>query len=200
MQKTLFTLILSLFVSTSAFAADKAKTKDDPKMQEMMKKMAEASTPNEHHKRLADMAGNWSYTSKMWESENATPEESKGTSKMKMILGGRWLQQDIKGKAMGMPFEGMGLTGYDNIKGQYETLWLDTMGTAAMKGTGNYDEASKTLKDSGQFTCPATGKDEKYRGEWKIIDKNNMVYTMYSAGMDGKGPEFKNMEMTFKRR
>ena len=195
MKKTLFTIVLSLFVSTSAFAADKAKNDA-----EMMEKMKAAATPGEQHKMLADMAGSWNYTSKMWEAENTAPEETKGSSKMKMILGGRFLQQEIKGKAMGTNFEGIGVTGFDNIKNQYQTTWMDTMSTSIMKGTGSFDAASKTIKESGTFTCPTTGKEEKYRSEWKMIDKNNMVYAMYGTGMDGKGPEFKTMEITYKRR
>lgn len=195
----LLTSIFALTLLTTAFAhAEEAK---DAKKEEMMKAWQEASTPGAPHKMLASMAGTWSYTSKMWETPDAKPEESKGTSTMKMILGGRYLQHDTKGKAMGMPFNGMGLTGYDNVKGEYNTFWIDNMGTAMMTGKGKFDDSTKTLTDTGEFSCPMTpSKTQSYRGEWKIVDKNNMVYTMYSSGMNPDGPQFKNMEMTFKRK
>lgn len=72
------------------------------------------------------MAGSWIYTSKYWESEGAKPESSNGTAKLKMILGGRFMENDIKGKAMEMPFEGMGITGYNNVMGkirEYRAEW-----------------------------------------------------------------------------
>ncbi|MDZ4676715.1 MAG: DUF1579 domain-containing protein [Oligoflexia bacterium] len=199
MKKNLFLLIMTVAMSVTAVAADTAKIPNDPKHQEMMKAWTAYATPGAPHKILADMAGNWKYTSKWWESADGKPQESKGTSSMKMILGGRFLQHDTKGLAMGMPFEGMGLVGYDNIKNKYETIWLDNMGTGVMHGTGDFDAATKTLTDSGEFSCPMK-KERKstYRGEWKVIDKNNMTYTMHGPGMtDNK--EFKMMEMTYKR-
>lgn len=192
------TLLLSLLTFT-ALAQD--KTAMDPKMQEMMAKMKAAGTPGEEQKMLAGMAGSWTYTSKWWMSPDAKPEESSGTSTMKMIMGGRYLQHETKGKAMGEKFEGLGFTGYDNVQKKYDTIWMDSMSTAIMSGKGSYDQNTKTLTDQGQFSCPAA-KDmvADYRGEWKIIDKNNMSYSMYTKGMMDEGPEFKSMEMIFKRK
>lgn len=196
-MKVLSIALFTALLASYSFAAEKVM---DDKTKAMMEKMMAAGTPGEQHKKLAEMAGNWTYSSKMWEKADAAPsEESTGTSNMKMILGGRWLQQSITGTAMGAPFEGMGLTGYNNVTKKYETIWLDTFSTGAMKGSGNWDASSNTLKDSGKYACPMDNKERSYRGEWKIIDANNMVYAMYGKGMSGKGKEFKEMEMTFKR-
>lgn len=187
----------ALIFSNGIFAADKPL---DAKAQEMMKKWQEAGTPGANHKTLAGMAGKWSYASKWWEGPNATPQESKGTSNMKMILGGRWLQHEIQGMSMGQKFSGLGLTGYDNVKGKFETIWLDTMSTSLMRGTGDWDESTKTLKDSGTFSSPVTdSKTQDYRGEWQIVNKNKMIYSMFGSAPEG-GPEFKQMEMTFTRK
>lgn len=198
MRSTFLTALLIAAVNFSAGAAETAKPMD-PKKAEMMKAWQEYATPSDAHKVLAGTVGNWKYTSKFWEAADATPEESKGTSKLKMILGGRFLQHETKGKAMGMPFEGLGITGYDNIKKKYDTLWMDTMGTGVMHGSGSFDAATSTLTDKGEFTCPLTkGKTREYRTEWKITDKKNMTFTMYGPGPEG-GKEFKQMEMIFKR-
>ncbi|MEW6055481.1 MAG: DUF1579 domain-containing protein [Bdellovibrionota bacterium] len=196
MKAILFALLACTFMSASIFADDKAA--DDAKKKEMMEAWMKYATPGANHKVLEPIAGKWKYTSKFWEAPESKPQESGGTSTMKMILGGRFLQHDIKGKAMGMPFQGLGFTGYDNIKGTYESIWLDSMGTGLMHGTGSFDSATKTLKDSGEYTCPMSDdKKCKYRSEWKIVDKNNMLYTMW--GPDPEGKEFKQMEMAFKR-
>ena len=196
-----FILLLTFLVSVtslSAFAAD--PTVADLKKQETMAKMKEYSTPGEGQKVLAAMTGNWTYTSKWWESADAVPQESTGTSHLKMIMGGRYLQNDTKGKAMGMPLQGMGLTAYDNLKKIYETIWLDNMGTGIVKGQGQYDPATKTLSDKGEYTSPTIDSlIAEYRGEWKMVDANNMVYAMYGKGMAGD-KEFKMMEMIYKRK
>jgi hypothetical protein len=197
-MKTTLIYSLMMLMSVSAFAEDAAPAAD-AKKQEMMKKWQAAATPGENHKMLAGMAGNWKYTSKWWDAADAKPAESTGTSKIKMIMGGRFLQHETKGKAMGMPFEGMGLTGYDNVKGKFDTIWLDNMGTGMMRGTGTFDSSTKTLKDSGEYSCPISDdKTREYRSEWKIVDKNNMTYTMWGPGLED-GKEFKQMEMIFTR-
>lgn len=196
MRTTLFTILLMALVSVPALADDAAKA--EAKKQEMMKAWMKYSTPSDQHKILAGMAGQWKYTSQFWESAKGKPEVSKGTSSMKMILGGRFLQQDISGKAMGMPFKGIGITGYDNLKEKFETFWVDNMGTGMMRGTGSFDAATKTLKDSGEHSCPMSDdKTREFRSDWKLVDKNNMTYTMY--GSDEDDDEFKMMEMVFKR-
>src|SRR5687767_7477072 len=113
MRMSHFVLLTFCISSASVFAS----TNDDATKQELMKKWTEASTPGTQHDVLKGMAGQWKYTSKWWENAKATPQESTGTSSMKLILGGRFLQHETKGKAMGMPFEGVGITGYDNLKG-----------------------------------------------------------------------------------
>ncbi len=196
MKKLLLIPVLALSIGISASAADSAK---DAKMQEMMKKMKEYGTPGESHKVLSDLAGNWTFTIKHWETADAKPQESTGTSTMKMILGGRWLQQDAKSEMMGMPYEGFGLTGFDNLKKKYEAFWFDNMGTGAMHGEGTFDSKTKTLKETGTYSCPIVGKDTAYRTDWKIQDKDNFTYTMHGKGMNPKGKEFKQMEITYKR-
>ncbi len=99
---------------------------------------------------------------------------------------------------MGKPFEGMGLFGFDNIKGQYETLWLDNMGTGFVRGTGTYEASTKVLKDTGEYSCPISqNKTRAYRAEWKLIDKTHTVYEMWSTTPEGT--EYKQMEMAYLR-
>lgn len=203
MKTILATLVL--IVSTTAFSADKATDKaaagpDAKAMAEMMKAFEKYGTPGKEHKMLGDMAGEWTYTSKMWMQADGQPEESSGTASMKMILGGRWLQHESKGTAMGKPFEGMGYTGYDNIKKKYVTIWMDSMSTGLVSGEGTYDAKNKVYHDKGSFTCPITPEKERaYRSEWKILGKNKMVFSMFGAN-PGETKEFKNMEMTFTRK
>jgi hypothetical protein len=197
MKTTVFALLISAFFGFSAVAEDKPKM--DPKQEKMMEEWKKYATPSEGHKVLDQMKGNWNYTSKFWHTADAKPAESKGSSKMTLILGGRYLEHNTKGTAMGQPFEGKGFTGYDNIKQKYETIWMDNFGTGMMRGTGSFDAASKTLSDSGEMSCAMTpDKKTTYRSDMKIIDKNNMIFTMYGPGEDKK--EFKQMELTYKRK
>ncbi|MES3038275.1 MAG: DUF1579 domain-containing protein, partial [Bdellovibrionota bacterium] len=136
---------LILIAGLNAIGAEKAADKSaqmDPKMQEMMKKYEAASKPGEPHKVLAGIAGNWKTVSQMWHSPDGKPETSKGSANLKMILGGRWLQQEFKGSAMGQPFQGIGMIGYDNVKQKYVTNWYDSMSTGTLTTEGEFDPTS----------------------------------------------------------
>ena len=192
MKKLFVTAFLGLSMNISAVGAE-------PNMVEMMKKFEQAGTPGAPHKVLADMAGSWKYVSKWWDSADGKPQQSSGRSTMKMILGGRWLQQDFKGESMGKPFQGMGLLGYDNVTGTYESLWFDTMSTGVAHATGSFDAQTKTIKDSGSHSCPLSpDKKQDFRSEWQIVDKNHMVYSMFGKGIAGD-KEFKQMEISYTR-
>ena len=54
-----------------------------------------------------------------------------------------------------MPFEGMGIVGYDNLLKKFVSVWIDNMGTGLMPGTGTYDAATKTYT----YTTVVSGCD-----------------------------------------
>lgn len=185
-------LLALTLVSVNTFAANEKKQMD-PKMEAW----AKAAAPGEEHKTIATLAGKWKYTSQWWEKADAKPHESKGTGTNKMILGGRYLQQEVNGKTMGMPFQGVATLGYDNVKKEFESTWIDNMGTGFTKATGTWDAATKTLTEKGTMADPTSPTPKDYRAVTTIIDKNNYKYEMFMAGEDGK--EFKSMEMNYKR-
>jgi hypothetical protein len=75
---------------------------------------------------------------------------------------------------------------------------MDNMSTGMFEGSGQYDAAGKAITQTGTFSCPFTGeKDMWYRSEWKIINKDKNVLSMYRKGPDGK--EFRSMEIVYKR-
>ncbi len=207
-------LLVSLLIAAlaaPAYAQDRRERQDKPAqpeakqekpageagMQEMDPEMAawmEAGTPNEHHENLKKMAGNWNCDVKWWEGETAM--ESKGRSKAEMILGGRYLSSEYEGDMMGMPFQGMGLMGYDNVKKKYFSGWIDNMSTGVYFEYGDYDQGSKTYTLTGEMESP-TGKKLKTRSEIKMVSNDQYVFTMHHSE-DG-GEMKKVMEITYNR-
>ncbi len=192
-----------LFVATllalgilSGAGVQAADPMSDPKA--MMAQMQKYSSPGPNHLALVASVGRWTFVTRSWMKPGDAPMESTGTSENTMILGGRFLQQTAKSTMGGMPFEGMGFTGYDTIRNEYQSVWMDTMLTGMMIGSGTSDPATKTIKQTGTFACPMTGdKAMWYRTEWKIIDNDNQIFTMFGKGPDGK--EMKSMEIVYKR-
>lgn len=194
--KTIITLLLALTTYVNmAFGSDHEETPMSP---EMMKAM-ELMTPNEKHKVLEQFAGDWTYTGTFKMSDDAPAQEMTGTMESTITYDGRFLKQVVEGPWMGSTYEGLGFTGYDNVKKEYVTMWLDNMATGIMNSSGNYDAATKTLNLKGEHSCAMSGeKDRYYRSEWTILDEDHSVYKSYTLGPDGK--EFMSMEIKYTRK
>ena len=166
-------------------------------MQAMMDVYNKLGTPGAPHKVLASMAGSWTTKIKSWMEPNKPPMESKGTCEQKMILGGRFLQQEFTGDMMGSAFTGIGATGYDNHTKKYVSTWMDSMGTAILFFEGTAGADGKTITQESHYDDPIKGP-MKWRSVTRIVDNNTHVFEMYSADKSGK--EEKMMEMTYTRK
>jgi hypothetical protein len=162
-----------------------------------MKAMMAAATPGENQKMLAKSAGTWTAAVTMWMQPGAPPTTSTASATNEMIMGGRYLKSTNTGNMMGMPFEGVGITGYDNVKKQFVNSWIDNMGTGIMTMTGTWDAGTKSINFTGSMADPMTGKDTPFREVLTFVDDDHQVLEMYSS-MGGK--EVKNMEIKFTRK
>jgi hypothetical protein len=160
--------------------------------------MMKAMTPGEPHALLASLAGDWTFTSKMWMDPAAPPQESKGTATYTMLMGGRYLQGVYKGDMAGMAFEGVGVTAYDNTTGQYQSVWMDNLSTMLMFMTGSYDAASRTFTmrtEMADIVDPSI--KVKVRELLTIVDRDTHRMEMFET-RDGK--ERKNLELSYTRK
>jgi hypothetical protein len=112
-----------------------------------------------------------------------------------MILGGRFLEQRFRGTFSGQPFEGYGLTGYDNQKSAYTMFWVDNTATSMMTGEGSMDPAGQQFTMTSKGMGP-DGKPMDLRLVTRIVDPNRHVFSMYGT-VDGK--EQLLMEITYTR-
>lgn len=162
------------------------------------KAWTEYATPGDAHKRMAKDNGVWDEDMTSWQHEGAEPMKMKMTAEIKSIFDGKYQEAVHKGDFMGMPFEGKSTLAYDNASKEYISTWIDNMSTGIMIMHGNYDEASKTFKMEGEVIDPVTKKMKKMREVITMVDENTQKMEMYDTGYDGK--EFKNMEITMKRK
>lgn len=188
--------------------ADKKDDKKDakaggmsPEDQAMMQMMMEMGKPSDEHKKMAEHAvGNWDVAAKWWMGPG-DPMETKATAKVTALLGGRFFQEEYTGDFMGQPFNGMGISGYDRVKKEYFSTWMDNMGTSMMMMTGKWDEATKSCTYTGEMCMPdekGNAKASKCRSVLKVIDNDKHIFEMYEMGKDGK--ENKTMELTYTRK
>ena len=192
-------LAAPVFAQDSAPKAAEIPMPAVPGMDEaMMAKMKEYSTPNENHKVLDHFVGSWEYSLKWWKASDAPAEESTGTNEVKWIMDGRFIEQTTIGSIMNQPFEGRGIMGFDNLKKEYTSIWLDNMATGIMISSATYDAATQTFSEKGSFSCPIVNGPMSFRTITRIIDENTHTYEMYMNDKDGE--EFKSMEITYQRK
>ncbi len=197
----LASLLVSMIVCAVAAAQDKPPVGTAGSMsageKAMMDAMAKAATPGPNHEMLASIVGDWTYTSRMWMNPGASPTESKGTVTYTALLGGRFVQGQYRGDMMGMPFEGLGLMGYDNTAGQFQASWVDNMGTSITYLTGQYDAANKTYTFTGQEDDPVNpGAKINVREVVRVVSPDSHVMEWYETR---NGREVKMMEVSYSR-
>jgi hypothetical protein len=187
-----------LLSSMTALAQSQPKKEMSAEEKAAMDAMMKAGSPGEQHKQLARMAGKWDTTVKMYQAPGAPPQVSTGVSENKLVLGGRWVQETFNGTFMGMPFSGIGYTGYDNIKKQYVGTWMDTMSTSVMQSAGTADASGKNFEFSATMDDPVTGKAVTTKSTMTVTDENHHTMEMWMPGPDGK--MFKMMEISYTRK
>ena len=193
--------IVALILPSASFAGKKEKHNTGKAMDAHMEKMIKLTQPGTAHQQLEKLVGEWNHTVS-WRM-NPTDEFTTmtGTNKNHMIMGGRFLRQKTEGKAQkNQPkFVGEGTMGFDNIKGEYTSTWIDNMGTGTMTGYASFNPKSKKFNETGTYSCPITGKDRRYRASLVFMGKNKYKYVMYTSD-PSTGKEFKSMEIAYTRK
>ena len=193
-------LLAGLFTATSGRAEDQASAEkmDPAKMAEMMKKVTAAGAPGEAHKALEPLLGEWTAVVKSWMAPDAPPVESKGTAKAEWVMEGRFVREDFSGEMMGKPFHGMSLTGYDNLKQKYNSLWVDDMSTAIFTSEGTATDGAKVITFYSKMDCPMTGeKDMPVKQVLRLLSADQHVFEMHDPR---KGEKSMTMEITYTRK
>ncbi len=196
MKMRLFLSSFAVMCAAAILAAMTVSPQDPAEMEQMWADaMAKYGAPSAEHEMLAKREGSWRCTTKMWMAPGAPPEEHEGEATMQMIMGGRYLFQQFNMTFNGMDFEGAGLTAYDRMSGEYQSIWVDNMSTAILWSTGKEKNGQCVMK--GKSPDMMTGKYVPMRTVERMVDDNTFVMEMYMPGEGNK--DFKSMEITYTR-
>jgi hypothetical protein len=157
-----------------------------------------AMTPGKPHEVLARGAGTWAVEVKFWDQPGSEPTVSRGTAERTMILGGRILQERYHGEFMGMPFDGLGLTGFDNLEGLYWNTWMDTMGTGMMKQEGHCTADGSSCTFLGSFHDPGADRVVFTKSVVHYLSPDRQVYESFT--LIPEGGDQRTMEVTYTRK
>ncbi len=170
-----------------------AQPEMDMEMDPVMQSIMQAATPGEQHKKLASFAGVWKAKTNFMMAPGQF-EQGEGVMRSKPILGGRYMMATFESEFSGVPFEGMALNGYDNVKKEYFSIWIDTMGTGVGYLTGQAE--GDTIVYHGTATMPAPMGEVEMKMETTHKDHNTVHDTFYKK-MGGQW--IKDGEITYTR-
>ena len=181
-------VLLAAFTAgaAGAYTLQQDKAAKDAKHDPAMEKMMEMGKPGAAHKVLEPHVGKWTLKMKCHMEPGAPPMESAATSEVKWIMDGRYIQEEVTGTFMDMPFKGQGLCGYDNLKQKYVSSWVDNMSTGIMQSEGAHDPAAKSFTYETECPDPMSGKYVKGRMVVKWTDNDHYTMQMFGPGPDGK--------------
>ena len=188
MNRLVFSLMLMCLLVGSVATAQ------DQDMAAMMEAMEKAAMVGEQHEWLAGMTGSYKVEMKMWMGPGE-PSVYWGKSERSMMLGGRVLVESYTSEFMGQEFQGYGMTGYDNVKGEYWATWNDTMSTYVSVMRGECNDAGDTCTFLGTTNDPMTGAAMEMKMVNHFHDDGTEVIDAFMVMPDGS--EMKNMELTY---
>lgn len=178
------------------------------KMQELMAEWMASLKPGPHHQKLENLVGSWETTTKMWwGGPNSPAVETTGTSEVKWVLGGRFLMEehhgqmmmpDASGQMKPIPYDGIGLTGYNNTQNMYQSVWVSNADTGVLTMKGGMDPSGKLLRMYGEMDetmLDVYGRYVKY--VMRFIDKDTRVFEIIDLHA---GDDYKVIEITYKRK
>lgn len=173
---------------------------------------------------LMPLTGTWNYVESFWTRPKAEPEHASGSVTNGMIMDDHYLSSKSNGNLnVGreqIPFEGRELIGFDNAKKSFSFVAVDTLTTGMTVGSGRFEAKPKNvgkagrvkkgmiaggksngnagvLTESGRFTNPLTGAEERFRSEIEVVDADHYTRTVFAIGKSGK--ESKLMEFDYSR-
>ena len=88
---------------------------DEKNMEAIMEVYKKLAVPGPAHKQLASRAGSWSTRNRHWMEPDKPPMESTGACERKMIIEGRYLQEELTGEMMGVRLPASALPGSTTI-------------------------------------------------------------------------------------
>ncbi len=152
--------------------------------------------PVAEHKNLDPLVGSWEVTGQCWAMGESSSVSVTGADESQWVLGNRFVHHQVKGMKADKAFEGMGMSGYDTVRKEYQAVWQDTESTAIRMEKGTYEPSTRSFTFTGEFQ-DEKGQTLQCRRVLELHTDDHYIMTTYVV--QGDMPEVKVAELIFTR-
>jgi hypothetical protein len=144
----------------------------------------EQSSGSPHHF-LAQLAGGWAGTSKLWLEPDKLAGEAPLIGNIQLILERRFALFLYQSAVDGEPQHGLFTFGYNTTLDRYETSWVDSFhnNTAIMFCVGTSVENGFSVL--GSYPDPMGGPDWGWRTVVELLDSDHLMITAFNISPEG---------------
>jgi hypothetical protein len=147
------------------------------------------------HDRLTAMAGTWDVDMTFWFQPGASGVTVKGTSTIRPLLGGLFIEEKIDGVLNGTPFTTLSWTGFNTGTREYEATRIASTNTIRITENGLWDEQTRRFELKGSYKLAGDTWTQRTVIQPTAVD--SMVVASYLSF--AKIPEWKAVEIRYKR-
>src|ERR1700736_5922077 len=98
------------------------------------------------HARLTAMCGTWDVEMTFWFQPGGPGVTTKGTSTIRSLFDGLFVEEKIEGALKGAPFTTLAWTGFNTATHQYEATRIASTNSIRIAETGAYDEKTNQFE------------------------------------------------------
>ena len=176
---------IAVVIAASAIAAPASSQKESKKR-----------GPDPEHARLIAMCATWDVEVTFWFRPGGPGVTTKGTSTIRPLFDGLFVEEKIEGLLNGTPFTTLSWTGFNTSTHQYEATRIASTNTIRIAETGSYDEKTKQFELKADY--PFGGDTWHQRTVIQPMSSDEMLVDSYLSF--GKVPEWKGVEIKYTRR
>ena len=112
--------------------------------------------PGPEHARLTALCGTWDVELTFWFKPGAPGLTTKGTSTIRSILGGLFIEEKLDGLLNGTPFTTLSWTGFNTSTHEYEATRIASTNTIRIAENGAWDEQARRFELKGSNKLAGT--------------------------------------------
>lgn len=147
------------------------------------------------HARLVSMCGTWDVEVTFWFQPGRPGITTKGTSTIRSLFDGLFVEEKIEGSLNGTPFTTLAWTGFNTVTHQYEATRIASTNSMRIVESGGYDEKTRQFELKADY--PLAGETWHQRTVIQPVSSNAMVAASYLSF--GQVPEWKSVEIKYTR-